>query len=170
VKSLLEIEEAIAKLPPKARRQLVQNIPALCPDAFPADGWAAILNDGAPRMENHNLCEVVQDIPPGAAKCCWTLRADNHGHHHSRIRLSKSPLYLELHWRPTADDSAQRVGVFRLDLTGLLRDGYIRPEQKDSYGSNVRLRVFRADDGSFYVQTNQHGPRLLLCKTSLSTS
>lgn len=49
MKTLLEIEEAIAKLPAKARRQLVQDIPALCPDAFPADGWDAILHDGAPR-------------------------------------------------------------------------------------------------------------------------
>jgi hypothetical protein len=49
MKSLLEIEEAIAKLPPKARRQLVQDIPALCPGEFPADGWDAILNDTKPR-------------------------------------------------------------------------------------------------------------------------
>jgi hypothetical protein len=49
VNSLLEIEEAIAKLPSESRRQLVQDIPALCPDAFPADGWDAILNDDAPR-------------------------------------------------------------------------------------------------------------------------
>ena len=49
MKSLLEIEEAITKLPPKSRHQLVQDIPALCPDAFPADGWDAILNDAAPR-------------------------------------------------------------------------------------------------------------------------
>jgi len=49
VKSLLEIEEAIAKLPSESRRQLVQDIPALCPDAFPADGWDAILRDSAPR-------------------------------------------------------------------------------------------------------------------------
>ena len=49
VKSLLEIEEAIAKLPAKARRQLVQDIPALCPAEFPADGWDAILHDDAPR-------------------------------------------------------------------------------------------------------------------------
>jgi hypothetical protein len=33
VNSLLEIEEAIAKLPSKSRRQLVQDIPALCPAA-----------------------------------------------------------------------------------------------------------------------------------------
>jgi len=49
VKSLQEIEEAIVKLPAKARRQLVQDIPALCPSEFPADGWDAILNSSAPR-------------------------------------------------------------------------------------------------------------------------
>ena len=49
MKSLLEIEEAITKLPPKARRQLVQDIPALCPGEFPADGWDAILHDSSPR-------------------------------------------------------------------------------------------------------------------------
>lgn len=47
MKSLLEIEEAITKLPAKARRQLVQDIPALCPDEFPADGWDALLHDDA---------------------------------------------------------------------------------------------------------------------------
>jgi hypothetical protein len=49
VKSLQEIEEAIAKLPAKARRQLVKDIPTLCPGEFPADGWDAILNDDSPR-------------------------------------------------------------------------------------------------------------------------
>lgn len=49
MKSLQEIEEAIAKLPPQARRQLVKDIPALCPDEFPADGWDAILRDPTPR-------------------------------------------------------------------------------------------------------------------------
>jgi len=50
VKSLLEIEEAIAKLPFESRRQLVRGIPALCSDAFPADGWDAILRDSTPRL------------------------------------------------------------------------------------------------------------------------
>ena len=49
VKSLLEIEEAITRLPLETRRQLVRDLPALCPDAFPADGWEAILQDPAPR-------------------------------------------------------------------------------------------------------------------------
>jgi hypothetical protein len=49
MKSLLEIEEAIARLPLEVRRQLVQDMPALYPDAFPADGWEAILRDNNPR-------------------------------------------------------------------------------------------------------------------------
>jgi hypothetical protein len=49
VKSLHEIEEATAKLSPKVRRQLLQDLPALCPDEFPAAGWGAILNDAAAR-------------------------------------------------------------------------------------------------------------------------
>ena len=59
MKSLLEIEEAIAKLPPKSRRQLVQDIPALCPDVFPADGWDAILCDDAPRPALTSLLDKL---------------------------------------------------------------------------------------------------------------
>ena len=59
VKSLLEIEEAIAKLPAKARRQLVQDIPALCPGEFPEDGWDAILNDAGPRQALTTLLDKL---------------------------------------------------------------------------------------------------------------
>jgi hypothetical protein len=59
MKSLLEIEEAIAKLPTKARRQLVLDIPALCPGEFPADGWDAILNDAAPRPALSSLLDTL---------------------------------------------------------------------------------------------------------------
>jgi hypothetical protein len=59
VKSLQEIEEAIVKLPAKARRQLVQDIPALCPTEFPAEGWDAILNDAAPRPALSSLLDKL---------------------------------------------------------------------------------------------------------------
>jgi hypothetical protein len=59
VKSLQEIEEAIAGLPAKARRQLVHDIPALCPDAFPADGWDAILHDATPRPALTSLLDKL---------------------------------------------------------------------------------------------------------------
>jgi hypothetical protein len=57
--SLQEIEDAISKLPPKARRQLVQDIPALCPDAFPPDGWDAILSDSSPRPALSSLLDKL---------------------------------------------------------------------------------------------------------------
>ena len=113
-------------------------------------------------MENQTLCKVVQDIPCGAAHRRWTLRADNHAHHHSIVSLSECPLYLELHWRPTAADAVRPVGVFRLDLDDLLRKGFIRHEPTGSHGSFVRVRVVRDDDGSFYVQTKRDEPRFLL--------
>lgn len=59
MKSLQEIEEAIVKLPAKARRQLVQDIPALCPTEFPAEGWDAILNDAAPRPALSSLLDKL---------------------------------------------------------------------------------------------------------------
>lgn len=59
MKLLLQIEKAIAKLPAKARRQLVQDIPALCPGEFPADGWDAILNDAAPRLTLSSLLDKL---------------------------------------------------------------------------------------------------------------
>ena len=59
MKSLLEIEEAIARLPSESRRQLVQDIPALCPGEFPADGWNAILRDTAPRPELTKLLDKL---------------------------------------------------------------------------------------------------------------
>ena len=40
-------------------------------------------------------------------------------------------------------------------MNGLLRDGSIRHDPEGLNGTNVRLRVFRDDDGNFYVKTNQ---------------
>jgi hypothetical protein len=59
VKSLLEIEEAIARLPATARRQLVLDIPALCPGEFPADGWDAILNNTTQRPALSTLLDQL---------------------------------------------------------------------------------------------------------------
>jgi hypothetical protein len=116
-------------------------------------------------MGNNNLCEVVQDIPPGAAARHWVLRADYRcaggSHHHAKgVKLSECPLYLELHWKRTRTGSIRRLGIFRLDLNGLLRGGYIRPESESPQCPEVRLRIFRADDGRFFVQTRHSEPEL----------
>lgn len=59
MKSLREIETAIALLPPESRRQLVCDLPALCPEAFPADGWDGILADPAPRPALTSLLDSL---------------------------------------------------------------------------------------------------------------
>jgi|SRR5579862_6459047 len=100
--------------------------------------------------------------PPGSHVRKWILRHDNDGHHHGIVRLSESPLYLFLSWRETAAHSPRRVGAFRLNLPELVLGGYVRTEPADSSGPSIRLRIVRADDGRFYVQTNDGGPRVLL--------
>ncbi len=59
VKSLHEIEQAIARLPAKARRQLIKDIPALCPGEFPKDGWDAVLNETAARPALSSLLDKL---------------------------------------------------------------------------------------------------------------
>lgn len=108
--------------------------------------------------ELSDLCAAVAHVPLGASHRSWTLRVDNHAHHHSKVRLGESPLYLELSWRATKVAPVHRVGIFRLDLYGLLQSGYIRPER--GIESEVRLRVVRDENGHFYVQVNEDGPRL----------
>ena len=124
--------------------------------------------------ENHKLCQVVQRIPPDAAKRHWKLRADYRcaggSHWHGKVSLSESPLYLELDWHSTANEPTENVGIFRLDLIELLRCRHIRLESEDSHCSDVRLRVFRADDGNFYVQINQDEPPLFFANVNVPSS
>ena len=97
-------------------------------------------------------------IPPGAKHRHWTLRADNRNNFFGKIRLSESPLYLDLDWRQTAKDTAQHVGIFRLDMRELLEGGYIRHTPIGTKGDDVLLRIVRSDTGEFFVQTNNSGP------------
>ena len=59
MKSLLEIEKAIARLPKKSRLQLVRDIPAICADVFPAAGWDSILASSTPRP---SLISLLDDL------------------------------------------------------------------------------------------------------------
>ncbi len=60
MKSLGDIEAAISKLPEESQRQLVRDLPSLCPDAFPAGGWDAILADATPRPALTALLDDVE--------------------------------------------------------------------------------------------------------------
>jgi hypothetical protein len=62
--------------------------------------------------------------PRGNSTRIWTLRRDNRAHCHGVVDLSESPLHLDLSWRPDSHSDAIHVGVFHLDLHGLLSGGY----------------------------------------------
>lgn len=111
-------------------------------------------------MRDSTLCQKVDQAPAGAKMRKWVLNDASNSNHHGVVQLGESPLYLNLSWRRTARDPIQFVGIFRLDLPGLLQYGYVRPEPKDGYGHEIRLRIVRARDGDFYIQINQDDLRL----------
>lgn len=111
-------------------------------------------------MINQELCKVVESAPYGARVRKWTGRDDNLRHHHGVVKLSESPLYLELFWRSTANSPIHRVGFFRLNLLLLLLDNYVRKDPIDSPGSEVRLRIVHSEDEDFYIQASSDKPRL----------
>ncbi len=61
MKTLWEIESAIAGLPQESRSQLVRDLPALCPEALPTDGWDAILADATPRPALTSLLDSLDE-------------------------------------------------------------------------------------------------------------
>ena len=116
-------------------------------------------------MHDSTLCQKVHQSPTGAKMRKWVLNDSTNSNFHNVVNLQESPLYLHLSWRRSAKDPIQFVGIFRLDLPGLLHYGYVRPEPKDSYGPEIRLRIMRARDGDFYIQVNQNKPRLRIMST-----
>lgn len=113
-------------------------------------------------MRDQDLCQRVERAPADVKMRRWVLNDATNSNYHSVVNLEESPLYLHLSWRCTARDPIQFVGIFRLNFPGLQQKGYLRPEPKDSYGPEIRLRIVRARDGGFYIQVNQNGPRLLM--------
>jgi hypothetical protein len=90
------------------------------------------------------------------------LRDDNQQHYHGVVRLSENPLYVELYWKPSTRGREQRVGTYRLDLSGLLANEYVRYEQERAPGDEVRLRFYRGDRGVVYIQSHADQPALAI--------
>lgn len=103
--------------------------------------------------DNSGLAVMVSRIPPGAKSRAWTLREDNESHFHNVVDLRESPLYLNLSWRPDSAGPVSHVGIFKLDLPGLLRSGFLRHEPVGGHGTKVRLRIKHARSGNFLIQT-----------------
>ena len=111
-------------------------------------------------MIDPELCKKVDLVPVGAKQRSWVLNDSTNSNYHDVVHLGESPLYLNLSWRWNAKNNVNFVGIFRLNLPGLLAKGYVRPEPKDGYGPEIRLRIVRSKDGHFFIQVNQDGPAL----------
>ena len=73
--------------------------------------------------------------------------------------IIESPVYVQLAWRANAKSQVHSLGVFLLDLRGLLSAGYIRPE-RPNWEDEVRVRFYRASNGMIYLQVKQGSPAL----------
>jgi hypothetical protein len=109
--------------------------------------------------QSDQLVRRIDSAPAGVKPRRCTLRDDNAQHYHRPMRLIESPVYIELAWRANAKSPVYSIGLFRLDLRGLLSAGYIRPEEPNSE-DEVRVRFYRATDGVIYLQTKQRALRL----------
>ena len=103
-------------------------------------------------------CTRVSSIPSDVSLRRWTLRDDNHCHHHGVVRLSESPLYLDLFWRSTKGSVVHPVGLFKLDLHDLLAGSYIRHDRFGTDNNTLRLRIVRDTGGNFFIQIRQGEP------------
>jgi len=101
------------------------------------------------RVENAETSDIRRD---------WTGSDESYRNHNGKVALSESPLRLRLSWKKSPKDSARLIGIFDLDLRGLLEAGYIRPEPKSE--NEVRLRFYHGSDNVIYVQVNLKEPRL----------
>jgi hypothetical protein len=115
------------------------------------------------------LAERVEQLPVGAHRRRWVLRDDNQQHYHGVIKLSESPVYVELLWKRDDHGREQAVGIFRLHLAELLAADYIRYDQENTPGDDVRLRFHRGDRGVVYIQSRADRPALAVGTVDLAT-
>ena len=81
--------------------------------------------------------------------------------HHGFVPDKDDPKDIALYWR--SDEKAPRrfVGIYRLNLTALLNDGYIRNDTYD--GKNgFRVKFVHADNDCIYLQKDSNSPRLIV--------
>ena len=71
-------------------------------------------------------------------------------------------MYLRLLWKRNAQAMPQPIGLFKLDLAGLLKAKYIKQDKP----GHVRVRFVHADDGFVYVQVRPGAPRLRVGSTA----
>jgi hypothetical protein len=125
------------------------------------DNLNKTVSRGNSMTQSAELVRRVESAPAGVKPRRFTLRDDNAKHYHRQMRIIESPVYVELAWRANAKSQVHSLGLFRLDLRGLLSAGYVRAETPNSE-DEVRVRFYRASNGMIYLQTKQGSPALVV--------
>ena len=119
-----------------------------------------LTNHPYPTPEVAHLVERLAAFPAGVRPRRWVLRDDNQQHYHGVVRLSDTPIYIEVWWKASASEPEQVVGRYRLHLAELLAADHIRFERENEVGDDVRLRFYRGAGGVVYLQSRGDRPGL----------
>jgi uracil-DNA glycosylase len=109
-------------------------------------------------IEGDNLARRVDDSHVADVRRDWTGNDDSARNHHSVVLLSESPLRLRLSWKRGRTGKAQFIGVFDLNLPGLLAAHHVRLEPGET--NAIRLRFYHGTDEVIYIQVNSQSPGL----------
>ncbi len=88
----------------------------------------------------------------------WTGNDDTDRHYHIAVPRIQDPLFLHLFWKKRSNAPAEFIGTFRLNIGGLLSEGYIRMDGRDK----VRLLICHCRDDILYIQTKSGKPALAI--------
>jgi hypothetical protein len=90
----------------------------------------------------------------------WVINDVIDQRYHKIVRLSESPLYLQLSWRRDSASPVFQLGCFRFELDLLLQQHYVRKEGPGLRDHEIRLRLQRGADKIIYVQIKRDSPKL----------
>lgn len=111
-----------------------------------------------PQAHHRHLVRRVEHIDASGTCRTWTGNDESYRNHNGKVRLSESPLTINLSWKKSPREPIYFIGTFELELKRLLEDDYIRLEANSS--NEIRLRFYHDRDNKIYIQTSSKELRL----------
>lgn len=88
----------------------------------------------------------------------------NKQHHHGHVPETNVPLSLTLNWRADGKGEGRLVGKYEIDITGLLKAGYVRREK-----NGIRLRFQRTGE-QMEIAVARTRPALVIGRINMTTA
>ena len=89
---------------------------------------------------------ATADLPPRHRQ--WTGNDKSARNHNGAVRFRESPLFIRLFWKETPTSSIKEIGSFKLNLSLLASENYVRTLDNQT----LKLRFYHAKDGRIYIQ------------------